>query len=314
MMRPLLSMGLALLILLVTFFSLESGKAQDTRFPPQSQRKVRESLIHQLTDEGFDLSFISTLLHDQRWELSLLILEKNLIYRESKADYLHFLDTYSTSMARHFLWKNRVFLEETEKKYGVEKEVIVAILLIESSLGRYAEKYRVFNSLSILSQASHPEVFRLAYEHLRESYPGLTEAYLRKRAKSKSRWAFQELKALLEIGIRENLDILEVKGSWAGAFGLPQFMPTSYLTYGVDGDGDNRVRLHNRHDAMVSVANYLKVHGWKPGLAEKEMKRILFRYNRSHLYGETVLKCARKLKDHQASSKRSLLKAIGGEG
>jgi len=313
-MRTLLSMGLALLVLLVPFSCLQSGDAQDGRFPPQSQEKVRESLIHQLTGEGFAASFIHPLLYDNRWELSLLVLEKNLIYRESKANYLHFLDSYSTALARDFLAKNRVFLEETERNYGVEKEVIVAILLIESSFGRHVEKYRVFNTLCSLSQASHPEVFGLAFKYLKESYPDLTEDYLRKRAKRKSRWAFQELKAFLEIGMREDMDILEVKGSWAGAFGLPQFIPTSYLTYGADGDGDNSVRLHDRYDAMVSVANYLKAHGWKPGLTKKEMMKILFRYNRSHLYGETVLKCARKLKNHQISSRRWLPSAAGGQG
>lgn len=314
MMRTVLSIGLTLLVLGVPFFCAESAEVQDGRFPPQSQQKVRESLIHQLTAEGFNSSFVRVLLYDKRWELSLLVLEKNLVYRESKANYLHFLDSYSTGLARDFLRKNLAFLQETEREYGVEKEVIVAILLIESSFGRHVEKYRVLNTFCSLSQANHPEVFRLAFDHLKQSYPDLTEDYLRRRAKSKSRWAFQELKAFLEIGIRENLDILEVKGSWAGAFGLPQFIPTSYLTYGADGDGDNNVRLHERYDAIVSVANYLKTHGWKPGLAEKEMMKVLFRYNRSRLYGETVLKCARKLKNRHTSSKRSLLKAVEGGG
>ena len=111
----------------------------------------------------------------------------------------------------------------------------------------------------------------------------------------------EELKALVQIGIREDLDLLEVKGSFAGAFGLPQFIPTSYLTYGADGNGDDNIQLHDRYDAIVSVANYLKAHGWRPGSTNEEMMKVLFRYNRSRLYGETVLKCAGKLKDHQAS-------------
>ncbi len=301
-MRPFLCLGLTLVILLVPFFWLDHGMAQDGRFPLQSQQKVRDSLIHQLTGEGFDPGLIHSLLHDERWELSLLYLEKNLIYKESKANYLHFLDTYSTGLAREFLRKNRVLLEKTETEYGVEKEIIVAILLVESSLGRHVDKHRVFNALSSLSQASHPELFHHAFEHLKASYPDVTEAYLRKRAGRKSQWAFRELKALLKIGIREKLDVLEVRGSWAGAFGLPQFIPTSYLTYGVDGDGDNRVRLQDRSDAIASVANYLKAHGWKPGLSKRNQERILLRYNRSDLYGETVLKSAQKLKNGQTPS------------
>ena len=314
MLRRLLLTGLTGLALLACLPCAQICKAQDGRFPPQSQRKVRETLIHQLAAEGFDPAFIRSLLHDERWELSLIVLEKNLIYRESKANYAHFLNAYSTSLARDFLEEHRVILEEAEKEYGVAKEVIVAILLVESSLGRHVDKYPVFNTLCSLSQSNHPEIFPLAFQYLRESYPEVTEDYLRDRAASKSRWAFSELIAFLEIGIRENLEILEARGSWAGAFGLPQFVPTSYLSYAVDGDGDNRVRLHDLHDAMASVANYLKVHGWKPGLTEKEMMKILFRYNRSRLYGETILGCANKLKDLQAPSKRSSLKAIGDQG
>ncbi len=137
---------------------------------------------------------------------------------------------------------------------------------------------------------------------------------MRKRAERKSQWAFRELKAFIEIGIRENFDILEVKGSWAGAFGIPQFMPTSYLTYGADGDGDKSVRLHNRHDAIVSVANYLRAHGWKPGLSDQEMLKILFRYNHSHLYGETVIKSAQKLRTGRATSSKSPSRPNGSEG
>jgi membrane-bound lytic murein transglycosylase B len=298
------------LVLLVSLRATEQVKAQDGRFPPQSQTKVRETLIRQLTEEGFDPAFVRSLLCDKRWELSFLVLEKNLVYRESKANYLHFLDGYSSSLAREFLRENLVFLDKTERRYGVEKEIIVAILLVESSLGRYMDKYPVFNTLSSLSQSSHPDVFPLAVKHLKAIYPDVREDRLRDRAERKSRWAFKELKAFLEIGLRENMEIHEMKGSWAGAFGLPQFVPTSYLNYAVDGDGDTRVHLHNRHDAMASVANYLKVHGWKPGLMDKERMKILFRYNRSRLYGETILECAKKLRTDPSSSVR----VIGDQG
>jgi membrane-bound lytic murein transglycosylase B len=270
--------------------------------------------LQQLTSEGFEPGFVQALLDDKRWELSLRVVERNLIYRESKASYAHFLNRRSTTLARDFLEENRVFLQETEGEYGVDKEVIVAILLIESSFGLYPEKYRIFNALSSLSQANHPEMFRVTLEYLEVSYPDVTEDYLRERAERKSRWAFQELKALLKIGIQEDLDLLEVKGSFAGAFGLPQFIPTSYLRYGADGNGDRIVQLHDRYDAVVSVANYLKAHGWKPKLTKKERMKVLFRYNRSRLYGETVLKCAGKLKSHQVSSTRSHQKAIRDTG
>jgi membrane-bound lytic murein transglycosylase B len=294
-MRTAICAGLVLFLLVLPFYYLESGQTQDHGLSSQGQSRVRESLIQQLTTEGFDRAFVQSLLHDSRWELSLTILDKNLIYREFKANYDRFLDDPSTRLSEEFLEENRAFLEKTETDYGVDKEVIVAILLIESRFGLYAERYRVFNALSSLSLANHPEVFPVAYAYLKKSYPDLTEKYLQERAERRSRWAYKELKALLRIGIREELDVLDIKGSFAGAFGLPQFIPTSYLAYAADGNGDKAVHLFDRQDAIASVANYLKAHGWKSGSNEEEKLKVLFRYNRSRLYGETVLKCAGKL-------------------
>ncbi|MBW2120718.1 MAG: lytic murein transglycosylase, partial [Deltaproteobacteria bacterium] len=195
-MRPVLSVGLVLIILAVPFSSVKAAQIEDGRFPLKSQERVRESLVGRLLAGGFEPGFVRSIFYDKRWELSLLVLRKNLVYRESKANYAHFLNTYSTALARDFLEENRAFLEKTEKDYGVEKEVIVAILLVESSFGRHVEKYRVVNTLSTLSQADHPEVLRLAVNHLSRLYPDLTPDYLRHRARSKSRWAFAELKAL----------------------------------------------------------------------------------------------------------------------
>jgi membrane-bound lytic murein transglycosylase B len=257
---------------------------------------MRESLAGALTNAGFDRTLVLSLLTDSRWTPSLRFLEKNLIFRESPADYSHFLSQHSLDIARDFIGSIRDFLVKTEGKYGVQKEVIVAILLIESACGLHTGKHGVFNAFSSLSQASHPEVFRLTCEYVKGLYSDVTEEYLKERARIKSQWAFHELEAFLAIGIREGFDILDVRGSWSGAFGMPQFIPTSYLRYGVDGSGDNRVYLNDRYDAIASVANYLKANGWRPGLKEDEKRKVLFQYNRSDLYGQTVLECARRLK------------------
>jgi len=83
-------------------------------------------------------------------------------------------------------------------------------------------------------------------------------------------------------------DPLSIKGSWAGAFGLCQFVPSSYLHYAVDGNGDGRVDLFNVVDALASVANYLKRSGWEKENQEKK-KKAIYAYNHCDNYVKAVL-------------------------
>ena len=87
-------------------------------------------------------------------------------------------------------------------------------------------------------------------------------------------------------------DPLAIKGSWAGAFGLCQFVPSAYLNYAVDGNGDERVDLFNVVDALASVANYLQCNGWENGSLEKKRKAI-YAYNHCDNYVRAVLAYAK---------------------
>lgn len=141
---------------------------------------------------------------------------------------------------------NRGSLRKIEADYGVGKEIIVAILRIETHFGRNTGKPPIANSL-------------------------LTLALIENR---RSDWAEEELSQLLLICRGRNQDPLAVKGSWAGAFGLPQFVPSSYLKYGADGNGDGAVDLYNLNDAFVSIANYLKSFGWSTHDPEKNRQGL----------------------------------------
>ncbi len=107
---------------------------------------------------------------------------------------------------------------------------------------------------------------------------------------------YPELLALFKAAKKHNLDILSLKGSYSGAFGLPQFLPSSMLKYGVDGNQDGKVSLFEEIDAIYSVANYLKVHGWKSSLPPSVQTQVILSYNNSKPYGEAVLKVAELLK------------------
>lgn len=129
-------------------------------------------------------------------------------------------------------------LARAEQVYGVEPEMIVAILGIETHYGRNTGSFRVADALSTIGF----------------NYPRRAE-YFR-----------NELTELLLLAHEERLDPLTLKGSYAGAMGLPQFMPSSFRKWAVDFDGSgHRDIWNNPDDAIGSVANYFHLHGWIHG-------------------------------------------------
>jgi membrane-bound lytic murein transglycosylase B len=136
-----------------------------------------------------------------------------------------------------FSRENEVALARAQAEFGVPAEVIVAIIGVETLYGRNTGSYRVIDALSTLA---------FDYPRRAEYFRG-------------------ELKQFLLLAREQGVSPLEPKGSFAGAAGLPQFMPSSIRTYAVDYDGDGRIDLAGDvADAIGSVANYLARHGWQP--------------------------------------------------
>ena len=151
-------------------------------------------------------------------------------------------------------WRaNQGVLARAAKEYGVPEEIIVAIIGIETFYGRHTGKWRVIDALTTLAFDYPPRA---------PFFRGELENYL---IMSRDR----------------GNDVFDLRGSWAGAIGIPQFMPGSYMKFAVDFDGDGRIDLSgNTADAIGSVANFLKQHGWKPGetiFLEADVKGEAFR-------------------------------------
>jgi peptidoglycan lytic transglycosylase B len=173
----------------------------------------------------------------------------------------------SVKQGKIVLRDNRRILRKIEASYGVGREILVAILRIETNFGRFTGSHPVFNSL-------------------------LTMALIENR---RSEWAEEELGHLLLICREQRKDPLSVKGSWAGAFGVPQFVPSSYRKYGADGNGDGEVDLFNLADAFASMANYLKSFGWSQKDPLKK-KKAVYAYNHCENYVQAVFAYARALR------------------
>ena len=216
-------------------------------------------------------------------------------YSEAKVDYDQFANDWSIGKAKKYMADHRQDLDRVEKKYGVDHRVITAILLVESGLGKNTGTRSTLNSLSTLASLMYPDVRRTFYKQIpAEKRP--PKKKFEKSAKRRSNWAYGELKALLKYANREGMDPAEIPGSFAGAMGYAQFMPSSILAYGKDGNGDGTVDLLTHPDAMASIANYLKRHGWKPGISRKKKEKVIYHYNHSEYYVKTILKIAERLK------------------
>ncbi len=134
--------------------------------------------------------------------------------------------------------QNQAALIRAEQQYGVPKKIIVAIIGVETLYGEYEGDYPVLNALATLAFAYPP----------------------------RAKFFRSELAQYLLLTKELHLNPRKVKGSYAGAMGMPQFMPSSYRHYAVDFSGNKRKDLfHNSADAIGSVANYLNKAGWKRG-------------------------------------------------
>jgi membrane-bound lytic murein transglycosylase B len=137
-----------------------------------------------------------------------------------------------------FWQEHRERIERVSEETGVPPEILVGIIGVETFYGRIIGRYRVLDALATL-----------AFE-----YP------------PRSAFFSRELEQFLLLVREQGLEIETPVGSYAGAMGMPQFIPSSYRAYAVDGDGSGRIDLWNSmDDILASVANYFRAHGWRPG-------------------------------------------------
>ena len=131
---------------------------------------------------------------------------------------------------------NKELLRKIENKFNVDSKILAALWGIETSFGKYTGKFDILRSLASLS------------------YDGRRTTFFQK-----------ELTNSLKIIDKGHFPKKDFYGSWAGAFGQTQFMPSTFMKYAVDFDGDSRKNLFKKSDALASGANYLDKTGWKNG-------------------------------------------------
>lgn len=193
-----------------------------------------------VSEEGFDRQSLEAIFADAHRQQSILDAMSRPA-EKTKAWYEYreiFINDKRIDQGVAFYREHRDTLQRAERETGVPAEIIVAIIGVETYYGRIAGSYRVIDALSTLA---------FDYPRRSEFFTG-------------------ELKHYLILTRDQGMDPLALKGSYAGAMGYGQFMPSSYRSYAIDFDGDEKADIwNNAVDAIGSVANYFKAHGWTPG-------------------------------------------------
>jgi membrane-bound lytic murein transglycosylase B len=252
-------------------------------------------LINRLWQDGFDFEFLSELFADSRTELVPAVMTIPLFPIETPEKYAQFLSPEAILLSKKFLRQNRKILRQMETRFHVEKEVAVSILMVESRFGKNIGKYRVIPTLASIALMDSQENLLTNYLSLWQIDSELPYEWIESLAKRKANRAYRELKCFLRIILNEKIDPLEVYGSSAGALGMAQFTPSSYLTYARNRKGFENWLL-SKDEAIFSIGNYLRSHGWKKNLPIKKKKQLLWYYNRSEPYVETILQLSQKIK------------------
>lgn len=267
------------------------GKKPVARFTQQEL----EPLLKSLERDGFDRVDTAPVFYDRRLRKLEHVVAYNAVQRETRRNYDDFTNPYAKRLARRFMSRNWRRLHRIERKYGVPKQIITAILLVETQFGRARLPYRVIEVFTTLIVNSTPESVGRQYLRLKQQNHEIDREWLASRLMEKADFAYRELVAVLSM-FKENLAALyHVRGSYAGAIGIPQFLPSSYLRWAVDGNGDGRVNLNNLSDAMHSVANFLRHHGWRKEAHFRTNWKAVWEYNNSDDYVRAIHEIAFRL-------------------
>lgn len=234
-LSQIIMLGTVLFITLLPFKNLQAKALSEEGFNQYIVELKKEALSQGFEQALIEASFAKVKFH-----------KRAVIADRKQPEKVETLDTYlpkrvpswKVKKARLLYKKHQEILTKIGNDYGVQPRFIVALWGLETNFGKFTGGYNVISALSTLA------------------YEGRREVFFKK-----------QLWAALTILDEGHISINDMKGSWAGAMGQNQFMPTSFLAYAVDGDGDGKKDIwQNQVDIFASMANYLKKEGWNDEL------------------------------------------------
>jgi membrane-bound lytic murein transglycosylase B len=229
--------------IVVAITAIPAGAARNAPMPPSGYERrddVRAFIDELVREHGFSRASLRRWFHDVRYQPKIVAaMQRPLVEPPKWYEYApQFLTTARIGDGVAFWRAHEATLDRASAEFGVPPEIIVAIIGVETFYGRNMGSYRIIDALSTL-----------AFDYPRRA------AFFR-----------GELREFLLLARSESFSPLEPKGSFAGALGIPQFMPGSTRRYAIDFDRDGRIDLwRSDDDAIGSVANYLARHDWLRG-------------------------------------------------
>ncbi len=205
-------------------------------------------LVDQLAAQGIPAKTTRRLLNAARKQPGVIDkiknpAEKRLNWGQYRAI---FMQPSRVRQGAAFIQAHQTVFKQAQRHYGVPAPVIAAIIGVETRYGQHMGHDRVLDALATLGF----------------DYPPRSQFFRR------------ELRSFIELCVKNDLNCEKLKGSYAGAIGMPQFIPSSYVAYAVDGNGDGKRNLWQPADAIVSVASYLSRHHWQQGAGVATSVRI----------------------------------------
>jgi membrane-bound lytic murein transglycosylase B len=240
----------------------------ESRAAVEPDNKAFSSVKKRLITDGFNPTKINRLYSRPQVFFEADGVTILFTYQEAKVDYGQFTNDWSIRKAKQYMQNHEDDLIRTEKVFGVDRKIITAILLVETGLGASVGTRSTLNTLSTLAALMDPVVRERFWDQIPDSKK-ISRKKFEKKAADRSKWAYKELKAFLKYAI---------------------------LAYGKDGNNDGTVDMLNHADSMASIANYLKSHGWRSGQSRKKAEKVIFHYNHSTYYVNTILKISQRLK------------------
>ena len=217
-------------LLIVIFFFTKSFTDEQTQFLKWKNNFKTLALNNDISETTFDtvmsnVKFLPKVIEYDRYQPEF--------YEDTKTYISKRTSKKKVKSGINFYKSNLKLINDVEKKYKIEKELLLSLMGIETNYGTYVGKMDILSSLSTLS-----------YD------------------KRRSEFFTNELLILLKLIDTKKIDYSTLFGSWAGAFGFFQFMPSTIKNYAIDYNSDNYIDLKNPNDAYASAGNYLKNMGW----------------------------------------------------
>jgi membrane-bound lytic murein transglycosylase B len=223
-----------LLYFLIFFITNIYASADEVEFEKWKNNFKKRALQNNISEKTFNKTIIKT-----------KFLPKVIEYDRYQPEFYEDTKTYISKRSSNEKVKKGIklynsdkkFINSIEKKFNVEKELLLALMGIETNFGTYVGKMDILSSLATLS-----------FDERR------------------SEFFTKELITLLQLVEKDLIDYNTLYGSWAGAFGFFQFMPSTFKNYAIDYDTNEKIDLKDNIDAFASAANYINKMGWKKNM------------------------------------------------